>query len=143
MIRISKLTDYAIIILAFLSKTSEKIWTTTEIATQVHLSKPTTAKILKILTNKNLVISLRGKDGGYKIAVDPHNISLANIIIALEGQVAITECNSTANCCPITKHCPLVSALTKINTIIYDALNKCLLSELITYNKTNSLETIL
>jgi len=131
MIRISKLTDYAIIILSFLGKEPLAIWQTTLIAQRNHLAKPTVAKILKRLVGVKFVISHRGKDGGYKLAVDPKELSLASIITALEGQVAITECNSKDNFCSMFKNCPLTSPLTKINRIIYETLDTYKLSDLI------------
>lgn len=132
MIRISKLTDYSIIILSFLGKEPSTIWQTTTIAEKNHLTKPTVAKILKRLVKVKFVISHRGKAGGYKLAVEPKDLSLANIITALEGRVAITECNYKASFCSMIKNCPLTSPLTKINRLIYETLDTYKLSDLIT-----------
>jgi FeS assembly SUF system regulator len=140
MIRISKLTDYAIIILSFLGKEPLILWQTSIIAEKNNLTKPTVAKLLKRLVKVKFVISYRGKDGGYKLAVEPHNLSLANIITALEGRVAITKCNSKVNSCLISKNCPLITPLTKINKLIYETLDTYKLSDLISTNITPTID---
>ena len=131
MIRISKLTDYAMVILTYMGKEPNSVLQTAEIATITHLAKPTVAKILKQLVNKKILLSQRGATGGYKLASNAEDISLASIIVALEGQVAITECNSKSNHCTIASKCPITSPWIKINRIIYDSLDKYKLSDLV------------
>jgi Rrf2 family protein len=84
------------------------------------------------LAKVKFVVSHRGKAGGYKIAVDPKLLSLAQIITALEGRIAVSECNSKASCCSMLKNCPLTSPLAKINRLIYETLDTYKLSDLIT-----------
>lgn len=134
MIRLSKFTDYSIIILTFLGKNPATIWQTSVIAEKTHLTKPTVAKILKRLVKVNFVVSHQGKTGGYKISVDPAELSLAKIITALEGRVTISECNAKASCCTMLKTCPLTSPLAKINRLIYETLDTYKLRDLITIN---------
>ena len=132
MIRISKLTDYAMVILAYIGKTPHLIYQTAEIAYHTNLTKPTVAKILKQLVNTNILVSQRGATGGYQLASNAEDISLATIITALEGQVAITECTSKTTTCAMAAKCPITSPWVRINRIIYDALNTYKLSDLIT-----------
>lgn len=131
MFRISKLTDYAMVILTHMGKSPDLIYQTTEIAIAVHLAKPTVAKILKQLVNKKILISQRGAAGGYQLAGNAEDISLATIITALEGQVAITECNSKIKRCARATKCPITSPWVKINSIIYNSLDAYKLSDLV------------
>ena len=132
MIRISKLTDYAMVILAHMGKNPTLVLQTSEIANELNLTKPTVAKILKQLVNKNILISQRGATGGYQLANNTEELSLATIITALEGQVAITQCNSTTKHCARAAMCPINSPWVKINHIIYESLAAYKLSDLIT-----------
>jgi FeS assembly SUF system regulator len=131
MIRISKLTDYAMVILSQMGKDPNLILQTGEIAKMTFLAKPTVSKILKQLVNKKILLSQRGATGGYKLASNAEDISLASIIIALEGQVAITECNSDLKHCSIANQCPITSPWLKINRIIYNSLAAYKLSDLV------------
>ena len=132
MIKISKLTDYAMVILTYMGKNAATIFQAQEISLHTNIAYPTVAKLLKQLAKKQLVISQRGINGGYKLAYSPNNISLANVIMALEGPVAITECSSKTKSCAIAATCPIASPWLKINRIIYDALDSYKLSDLIT-----------
>lgn len=131
MIRISKLTDYAMLILAYMGQKPTQVLQTTEIAAHTHLAKPTVAKILKQLVIKNILISTRGANGGYKLVGNIEDISMANIITALEGEVAITQCNSQFTTCKQAEHCPINLPWQQINRIIYDSLDAYKLSDLV------------
>lgn len=98
MLQINKLTDYATIILSFLALSPEKMASATHIAQLTHLAVPTVSKLLKILTDHNLVQSFRGADGGYKLARSAKEMTLADVLSAIEGKLAMTECCTTSSC---------------------------------------------
>src|SRR5262245_58743947 len=100
MLRIGKLTDYALLILGQLAK-SEHFMSANALAGILHLSAPTVSKILKMLSEAGIVSSLRGAEGGYKLALPASGITLADIIISMEGEFALTECCTSKNLCAI------------------------------------------
>ena len=91
MIRMSKLTDYAIVILAHLAR-SPGTQTAHELAESSRVPLPTVSKLAKELSKAGLVISHRGRNGGYGLARPADQISVAEIVEALEGPIALTEC---------------------------------------------------
>src|SRR5512139_1183496 len=91
MIRMSKLTDYAILILAHLARASGTL-TAHELAGRSRVPLPTVSKLAKELSKAGLVISHRGRNGGYGLARPAEQISVAEIVEALEGPIALTEC---------------------------------------------------
>lgn len=131
MLRISKLTDYAMVILAYMGQEPERVRQASEIAEQTAIAKPTVSKLLKQLTKNNILTSMRGATGGYKLADAPERISIAQIITALEGPVAITECNLGQDHCAISNKCQITSPWLKINAVIYHALASYSLNDLL------------
>lgn len=119
------------LILAYMGQRPEQFLQTAEIATATKLAKPTVAKILKQLVASQLLTSTRGATGGYKIIGNIQEISLANIVTAIEGELAITECNSKHVTCKQANHCSLNSPWQEINQIIYNSLAAYKLSDLI------------
>jgi FeS assembly SUF system regulator len=130
MLRISKLTDYGTLILAQLPVCSEGLASAGKVASDTHLSQPTVSKLLKALVRAGLVVSERGSNGGYALARPDNEISAAEIINAIEGPVAITECSSAAGRCSLEPTCKVGSAWQGINLSIRRALNEVSLADL-------------
>jgi FeS assembly SUF system regulator len=122
MLRISKLTDYAIVILSFLALDPIRVASATQIAEAVHLTSPTVSKLLKILLEAGLVKSYRGTGGGYQLAKSANHITLAEIVSAIEGNLAMTECCAPANNCAIDSLCAIKENWQVINNVILTAL---------------------
>lgn len=130
MLRMSKLTDYATLILSHLSDADGALHTATDIAARTGLGLPTVSKLLKAMTRANLVTSVRGSQGGYRLARSPEDISAADVIDALEGPVAITACSSTDVGCDLEPVCRVGSAWQRINLAIRVALRDVSLAQL-------------
>lgn len=130
MIRISKLTDYATVILACLAMRHERLCTATEIAEVTHLSLATVSKLLKKLHNGGLVASSRGSRGGYQLAKPAAQITAAQILDALEGPFALTECSGEHSACGIASTCRTGHSWQRVNAAIRRALNDISLSQL-------------
>ena len=130
MLRISKLTDYGTVLLAYLAGNPEHVCSAAEVAATTGIALPTTSKLLKALARTGLVISTRGANGGYKLARDARDISAAEIIDALEGPVSITECSSSDSHCDFEDHCSVGSAWQRINVAIRNALSEVSLVDL-------------
>lgn len=135
MVRISKLTDYAVVIMAHVAKIAANyplyVLGAREISQQTHLSLPTVSKLLKKLTKHKFLNSLRGTHGGYQLAIDPEDISIVDLIQALEGPLAITECNLGHEYCSSETQCALRKPWLSINQIISDSLSAVKLSHLV------------
>lgn len=122
MLRISKLTDYAIIILSYLAQETGLVASASSIARASHLGGPTVSKILKILAESGLVTSLRGAGGGYQLARLADQITVAEVVSAIEGRVAMTECCAGADLCALDSMCGIKDNWQIINKIILTAL---------------------
>jgi FeS assembly SUF system regulator len=130
MLRMSKLTDYGTMVLAQLAA-SDAGWTTaSQVACATHLGPPTVSKLLKALVHAGLVVSSRGVQGGYALARPAAAITAAEILDALEGPVAITECSSANGGCDLESYCLVGTAWQRINTSIRKALEGVSLADL-------------
>ena len=130
MLRMSKLTDYGTMVLAQLAANSRGLTTAGQVADATHLGQPTVSKLLKSLVRAGLVSSARGAQGGYALARPAESISAAEIIDALEGPVALTECSSAGGCCDLESFCLVGSAWQRINRSIRLALQNVTLADL-------------
>jgi len=130
MLRISKLTDYGTLVLAQLPVCSEGLASAGQVAGATHIAQPTVSKLLKALVRAGLVVSERGSHGGYALARPDNEISAAEIIDAIEGPVAITECSSAVGRCSLESTCQVGSAWQGINLSIRRALNEVSLADL-------------
>lgn len=130
MLRISKLTDYGTLVLSQLAASRERLASAVQVADATRIAPPTVSKLLKALAKSGLVVSERGALGGYALARDPAQISAADIIDALEGPVAITECSSVDGACNLEQFCRVGRAWQQINQSIRIALQDVTLADL-------------
>jgi FeS assembly SUF system regulator len=128
----TRLTDYGIMLLAYFAQDPEqKTHNSRDISLAAHLPLPTVNKILKALTRKGLLLSHRGVKGGYSLARSPEEITVADIITATEGPVALTVCTASApGTCAQEDSCPVHNNWLKINNAIRTALQSVSLSEM-------------
>jgi FeS assembly SUF system regulator len=102
-----------------------------DIAREVRLPLPVASKVLKTLARAGVLVSQRGTKGGYTLARQAHEITVAEIIRALEGPIAVTECTDTLRGdCDIETGCPVRTNWHRINQALYDALEKITLAEM-------------
>jgi len=130
MLRMSKLTDYGTLVLSQLAVSGTAPSSAVVVSGQTRIALPTVSKLLKTLTRSGLVVSTRGSHGGYALARAAEQISAAEIIDALEGPVAITECSSTSGSCDLEAYCRVGHAWQRINQSIRDALQNVTLADL-------------
>lgn len=132
MLRISKLTDYGIVLLTHFARELEQpLHNVRDLAAMSHLPVPTVSKILKMLSRAGFLVSHRGVKGGYSLAKPPVKITVAAIIAAIEGPVALTECST--NCpgmCDLEPVCPVRSNWRKISQVVRKALENLTLLEM-------------
>ena len=129
MLRLSKLADYGNQVMTYIARDGA-IHSASEVAAGLGIKAPTVSKILKMLARKELVVSVLGAKGGYMLARHPAEISVAEVIDAIDGPISITECSS-ASICERESICSTRSRWQGINHIIFDALEKVNLAEMI------------
>ena len=130
MLRMSKLTDYGTVVLAHLARNESAHVSAAEVAAASGIALPTVSKLLKSLAKAELVHSTRGARGGYRLARQPHSISAAEVIDALEGPVSITECSASNSQCDYEHNCNVGNAWQRINIAIRRALDDISLADL-------------
>lgn len=130
MLRISKLTDYATVILACLAQHPQRMFTAAEVAERTKVGLPTVSKLLKKLQRAGLVSSARGSHGGYQLSRPPSEITAAAILDALEGPFALTECSGEHSHCGIASSCRVGHAWQRVNAAIRRALSDITLAQL-------------
>lgn len=130
MLRISRLTDYATVLLAALAEEPQRQQTAPALAAQTRIALPTVSKLLKELHHAGLVTSTRGLHGGYQLARDPSQISAAAILDALEGPLAVTDCAAGHGHCEIEESCRVGRVWQRLNLAIRRALYDVSLAQL-------------
>ncbi|HUO19747.1 MAG TPA: SUF system Fe-S cluster assembly regulator [Steroidobacteraceae bacterium] len=129
MLRISRLTDYATVLLAALAG-EPGVRTATALADETRIAAPTVSKLLKQLQRAGLVTSTRGLHGGYQLSRPPAQISAAAILDALEGPVALTDCAAGHGNCEIEESCRVSRVWQRLNLAIRRALYDVTLAQL-------------
>lgn len=130
MLRISKLTDYAILVMVELARARREVLSAQVLAERAHIELPTAAKVLKLLAGAGLVSSFRGPSGGYSVERSAQDISVADIIVAIEGPIAMTECAVHAGLCSVEATCQARSNWQKISGAVAAALQRVSLAEM-------------
>ncbi len=131
MFRISRLTDYGIVVMAHVAKCNdEDSHNARELAADTQLPAPVVSKILKSLTRAGLLVSQRGSKGGYSLARAPSEIPVVEMITALEGPVGITECTIHPGACAQESNCQVRDPWHRINGALHAALDKITLADL-------------
>ena len=131
MLRVTKLTDYATVILTALAAKPGDVHSAAELAEQAGLEMPTVAKVLKPLAQAGLVEGFRGVNGGYRLARPASDISLVEIVEAMEGPLGMTECSVHAGACGIEHSCGVRANWRRINDVVADALRGVTLAEML------------
>ncbi len=150
MLRMSKLTDYGLVLLTHMAQEHRDhggvpgmkeagdgvpdgvpgMKTAHELAERSHVPLPTVSKILKELSKAGIVVSHRGRRGGYSLSRPPQQISVAAVLEALEGPVALTECSTTSGTCSLEPVCVAKGHWGPISRAIHRTLARLPLSAL-------------
>ncbi|MFT7414760.1 MAG: FeS assembly SUF system regulator [Methylophagaceae bacterium] len=131
MLRMGKLTDYGIVLMSYLAQKTDAQHSAHALADAVQVPLPTVKKVLKALSQANLLTSERGVRGGYSLHCSPNNISVAEIITAIEGPIALTECVGSESRCDQEDHCSIQTNWTRINNAVFHALDEVKLSDML------------
>jgi FeS assembly SUF system regulator len=121
-LKISKLADYGSLIMNFLARHPEQFFNAAAVSEATHLSLPTVSKLLKLLSDAKILVSARGAAGGYRLARDVHHISLVELLMAIDGSPALTECSLGAKSCIQNDSCLVKHNWQMINALILKVL---------------------
>lgn len=139
MIRVSKLADYGILLMTWFAWRNARVdggaerRSATDLAKDTGLPAPTVSKLLRLLSCASLLDAQRGASGGYALAREPKEISVAHVIEAIEGPIALMDCldHSTPEC-GVESFCPTRTNWDRINQAILTALSAISLEEMAT-----------
>jgi FeS assembly SUF system regulator len=131
MLRLNRMTDYAIVVLGALAHRHGQTVATAQLADLTGVAQPTVAKVAKTLLGANLVETQRGVHGGYRLAKAPAQISLVDIVEAMEGPIAVNDCVEGAqDPCAVSNCCFMSSNWNRVNLAIRRALDEVSLEAL-------------
>src|SRR3954471_760116 len=131
--RLSKLADYGLVIMTHVGrKRNGTLHTARGLAMESGLPVPTVSKLLKVLLQNGFLVSTRGTKGGYSLARESGEISVAEMIAALEGPIALTDCSTDiTGLCEIERACPAKHNQRIINQVVRGALERLTLADLV------------
>lgn len=130
MLRISKLADYAILVMVELVKKPLEVISAQALAERSGIELPTASKVLKLLAQSGIVASYRGASGGYAVQRPASEISVAEVISAIEGPIAMTECSIHEGLCTVEANCNARDNWMKISQAVAEALGNVSLAEM-------------
>jgi FeS assembly SUF system regulator len=131
MLRLSKMADYGTVVMTAMIREPERSRSAAEIAAAIHVPVPTVSKILKMLARSGLVVSLRGAKGGYRLSRAAEEISLTDIIHAMDGPIGMTECSITPGLCSQEAGCAVRANWRRINQAVLGVLQAITLDQMI------------
>ncbi len=130
MLKLSKMADYGLLLLSQMSEESTLV-STAQLADKANLSESTVAKLMRLLVKAEIVTSIRGVQGGYKLSRDPSDVSAEDVITAIDGSNALTACTEDgADECILIQRCQSNYRLHKINGAVKSALQGISLKDL-------------
>ncbi len=133
MIRLSRITDYGIVLMVQLARSAgDAARNARHLAAETELPVPVVSKVLKSLAREGLLASQRGSKGGYTLARPPEDISVPEMITALEGPISLTECTVHPGACSQESSCDVREPWQRINAAVHSALAKITLADLAT-----------
>lgn len=131
MIKLSRMADYGVVLMVQLARGGNRRTSAAELAERAALPLPTVSKLTKQLAAAHLLVSHRGANGGYILGREPADITVAEIVAALDGPIALTECMTTGGIvCEIEALCPTRTNWRRINDALVEALESVSLADM-------------
>jgi FeS assembly SUF system regulator len=130
MFRLSKLSDYAIVLMSRIAGGKGKVVTARGLSAETDIPWPTVVRLLKMLTAGGVLRSIQGRKGGYVLSRSPSKVSLIDIIEMIEGSFALTECNHETGNCGIQRSCQVHRHWRVINNAVRQSLAAITLADM-------------
>jgi FeS assembly SUF system regulator len=142
MLKLNKMTDYAVVCLGMLARKPEYVMSASQISKETGLKLYTVQKILKnILAKSDLLKTERGYLGGYTLKKNSKNITVTEIIEALDGPISLTSCvDKSDSFCQSSDICFLGGKWNRVNEIIRNSLNDISLDDLLNFDNSFAIE---
>lgn len=131
MIVLSKLADYGVIVATRLAAEPQRQMTAATLAAEARLPRATVAKVLKALAHAGVVAGARGAAGGYRLARPATEISIAEVVAAIDGAIGLTQCTTHTPSCERSGFCPTRTPWQRINHAVGAALGAVSLAEMV------------
>jgi FeS assembly SUF system regulator len=132
MIKLGRLTDYAVTLLTQMVREETGNWSASGLAERTGLPLPTVSKILKQLAKSEIIQAQRGANGGYRLMRPAAAISVTAIVEAMDGPIALTECTEGGeHNCSVEPICPMRGNWDKVNRAVRDALAAVSLADML------------
>ena len=130
MLKMGKLTDYATVIMSYLAQNPGAVHAASELAVVAGIGASTALKVLKTLARAGLLQSQRGTKGGYQLTRPATEITMADILQAMEGPIGLTECGSEPGICVRESQCSVRTNWQRISLAVGEALARVSLAEM-------------
>jgi len=130
MLRLTKLTDYGILLMTRMASSKQARFTAGELAGVTRIPSPTVSKILQMLLHEGLLDSTRGARGGYRLSRDASQINIREVVNVFEGSIALTECNLDENTCEQHAVCSTSENWKRINRVVGQVLQDISLADM-------------
>lgn len=138
MFKLSKLADYAVVLLANIAAKPAELWNAKTLSELTHIPQPTVVKLMKILAKSNLLLSERGTHGGYRLSRPPEEVSLLDVIHAADGPVTLTSCAKMDGQCDFEASCCVKQNWRKISFVLTSLLAKISIRDMVSDLKLES-----
>lgn len=137
MLRVSKIIDYGTLVLTHMASDPQRVFSAADLASTLGLGQPVVSKVLKALTQREILTSTRGARGGYALSRAAEDISIADIIDALDEQpFGLTECSASPGSCSVEAECNIRSNWQRINAIVRRTLEQVSVADMVTPSAT-------
>jgi len=138
MIRISRLADYGVVLMCEMSLSQGYTHSAHSLSEKTSMSESAIMKILKLLVKSKLLDSIRGPKGGYIVKKDPKDISVLDVVNAIDGPVAVTLCSQDSyESCEFKAACAAERGWVNINKALQTTLSGFTIADFITSNEKN------
>lgn len=133
MIRVSRMADYGVVVMTHIARRADDLHTAASVAEATGVSLPSATKLLKQLAKHDILSSQRGAHGGYALKRSPAEVSVADLIVAIDGPIALADClQGDDSACGLESFCSIRSPWQKVSEAIRGALQEVSLAEMIT-----------
>lgn len=121
---VTRETDYAVRTVLYLARDRDRSASATEVAHAMQIPKSFLAKILQRLVRSHILTSMRGRNGGFRLAKNPPEISLLSILESIQGPAAINVCAIDSRMCRLSATCTVHPVWVQIRKEVERRLRK-------------------
>jgi Rrf2 family protein len=130
MFKLSKKTEYCLLVLRHLARQADEVWTVRDLARECRVPQPLLAKLMQQLARRDLVRSVQGLRGGYRLNRDLSQISLAEVVESVDGPISLTSCKQDDDRCERHSFCDLKTAIAPVQRQMRQYLQEVKVSDL-------------